>query len=334
VQGSPLVSVVTPFYNTAEYLEECIRSVLAQDCADFEYLLCDNASDDGSSEIARRYAAQDSRIRYLRFEDHVPQVRNYNRALTFIHPHSRYCKVVQADDLLEAECLSAMVSVAHAHPTAGLVVGFYRQGDVIRTDGWPELRQLWHGREVARGKLLHDHFPTGSPTSVMYRADLVRRRLPDFYAPDRYSEDTDVEFDILAESELAFVPRVLSFLRTDDRSISGSVRRFSPWYVFRVVTVQRHGPRFLEEPALAQLRHRVETDYLNFLGRSLLKLEPPAFWAYHAGALSTVGRRLPRAAIAAAAFRELARHLSSPAESLRKIIRGGRSRPRESERGQ
>ena len=55
----PLVSVVTPFYNTASYLAQCIESVLKQSYSEFEYILMDNCSTDGSSEIAETYARRD-----------------------------------------------------------------------------------------------------------------------------------------------------------------------------------------------------------------------------------------------------------------------------------
>ena len=70
----PFVSVVTPFYNTAEYLAECIESVLRQDHANFEYLLADNCSTDGSLEIAERYAAQDARIRVIHGRETVTEL--------------------------------------------------------------------------------------------------------------------------------------------------------------------------------------------------------------------------------------------------------------------
>ena len=56
MESTPLVSVVTPFYNTRDYLAECIESVLRQTYTNWEYILVDNFSTDGSSEIAKHYA--------------------------------------------------------------------------------------------------------------------------------------------------------------------------------------------------------------------------------------------------------------------------------------
>ncbi len=58
----PFASVVTPVYNDEPYLEECIKSVLAQSHQDFEYIICNNHSKDRSGEIAADYAAKDSRL--------------------------------------------------------------------------------------------------------------------------------------------------------------------------------------------------------------------------------------------------------------------------------
>ena len=117
--NAPRVSVVTPFYNTAPYLGPCIESVLGQTYREFEYVLLNNASTDGSLEIAQSYARRDARIRLIDCEAHVPQVPNYNRALARIAPSSEYCKVVQADDWIEPHRMAEMVQLARANPSVG-----------------------------------------------------------------------------------------------------------------------------------------------------------------------------------------------------------------------
>ena len=93
---APLVSFVTPFYNTAAYLEECITSVLRQTYRNWEYVLVNNCSTDSSAEIADRYAKQyPGRIRLQHNTAFLSQVQDYNAALRAVSPESKYCKVVQ-----------------------------------------------------------------------------------------------------------------------------------------------------------------------------------------------------------------------------------------------
>src|SRR3954470_22315609 len=130
----PLVSVVTPFYNTEEYLSECIESVLAQTYENWEYVLVDNESTDGSAGIAQRYAAKDRRLRLVSNEKFLTQVENYNHALRQISPHSKYCKLVQADDWIYPNCLSEMVEAAEASGRVSLV-GAYSFYELLPPDG-------------------------------------------------------------------------------------------------------------------------------------------------------------------------------------------------------
>jgi glycosyltransferase involved in cell wall biosynthesis len=66
VERLPRVSVGVPVYNGQDYLGECLESLLKQDFEDFELILSDNGSTDGTEEICRSYAARDARIRYVR----------------------------------------------------------------------------------------------------------------------------------------------------------------------------------------------------------------------------------------------------------------------------
>src|SRR6516164_7302008 len=125
----PLVSVVTPFYNTAPYLAQCIESVLAQSYPEFEYILVDNCSTDGSTEIAESYARRDPRIRLIRRSQFLSQVQNYNAALAEISEKSKYCKIVQADDIIFSDCLQQMVKAFAQSEKIGLVSSYSLQGD-------------------------------------------------------------------------------------------------------------------------------------------------------------------------------------------------------------
>ena len=65
MDGAPRVSLGVPLYNAERYLETCLDALLAQDYADFEIIISDNASTDRTWEICQRYAARDPRIRLV-----------------------------------------------------------------------------------------------------------------------------------------------------------------------------------------------------------------------------------------------------------------------------
>jgi glycosyltransferase involved in cell wall biosynthesis len=189
------VSVVTPVYNGAMYLEECIRSVLRQTYRDWEYVIVDNQSTDGTAAIAERYAVIDRRIRVLRPPEFISVYGNHNRALRAINPHSRYAKFVHADDWLYPECLERMVALAERHSSVGVVSTFRLEGSVVEHSGLlPYDEEVMPGNEVSRRAsfrsalgLWFAHFialslrPHPRPQELLRRDRLARRyrrRLP------------------------------------------------------------------------------------------------------------------------------------------------------------
>jgi len=318
MSGGSLVSVVTPFHNTADYLEQCIRSVLAQSYGNFEYLLCDNASSDGSSELARSFASRDPRIRYLRFDELLPQLENYNRALEAMCVDAAYCKVVQADDWLFPECIAKMVTLADRHPEAGLVTSYFLKGP-SRAGGVdnPEI-EIHAGREFCRRKLLNSGFPIGSPTAVMYRADLVRSRRP-FYTVGRFHADTEVVYEILEHHSLGFVPEILSFQRTDNPSILTRTKPFNPLLLDRLLEIEMFVDRFLTAAEARRARAVVRREYFAFMGRSVMQMRERAFWDYHFRGLRTIGWPRPYLRLAGAAVWQAVELLLSPLGTFRRV---------------
>ena len=76
------VSIGVPVYNGEEFLEETLDSLLSQTFEDFELIISDNASTDGTGDIARRVAARDSRVRYHRRHQNLGLAANYNGLVT------------------------------------------------------------------------------------------------------------------------------------------------------------------------------------------------------------------------------------------------------------
>jgi glycosyltransferase involved in cell wall biosynthesis len=292
MSSPPLVSVVTPFYNTVDYLRECIESVLAQTYSRFEYLLVDNHSTDGSAAIAAEYAERDPRIRVIRNPEFVGQVRNYNGALRQVAPNAGYVKLVQADDSIFPECVERMVAVGEAHPTAAIISSYFLMGPNLSGSGveWPT--ECISGRTASRLQLLEKRFIFGSPTTLLYRADLVAKRQP-FYSESSLHDDTDLCYEVLADADMGFVHQVLSFTRTGNGGVLTDIERFDWRVLDSYMVLRKFGPRFLSSEELARTIRPVRSEYLRILGEGALLAREREFWNYHRRGLATVGENLP-----------------------------------------
>ena len=94
---SPLVSIITPNYNCARFIAQTIESVLAQTYTNWEMLIVDDCSTDGSYEIAQEYAQKDSRIKVLRNEKNSGAAVSRNRAIEA--SSGEYVAFLDSDDL-------------------------------------------------------------------------------------------------------------------------------------------------------------------------------------------------------------------------------------------
>jgi len=323
VAERPLVSVVTPVFNTAAHLRECIDSVLAQTWPRLEYVVVDNHSTDGSRQIAEEAAARTGRVRVVRTPAHLPQLDNYNHALRQVARESAYVKLVAADDWLYPECVERMVAVAAAHPSVGLVGALALWGAQVKGAGLPYDAAVVPGRELARRQLLAREFYVGSPTTVLYRADLVRARAA-FFDPRALHADTEVAYQLLREHDFGFVHQVLAYVREDPASISGRVSDLDPDDLDYLITLLRYGPDFLTPVELADRRHAHERLYCERYVRQVLSRRRARFLAYHRPALAALGYRFPRALVARVAAAEAAEIALNPKRTLGRLIGGWR----------
>jgi glycosyltransferase involved in cell wall biosynthesis len=316
----PLVSIVTPVYNEARYLAECIESVLGQTYANWDYAIVDNCSTDGTLEIARRYAAKDPRIRVYQNAEFLAAIPNHNAALRRISPSSRYCKIVFGDDVILPECIERMVAAAEAHPSAGVVSAYALEGDRVMCTGLPYPRDFVSGREVCRRHLLENVYLWGSANTVMYRADLVRRYDP-FYNETNIHSDTEICFKLLKESDFGFVHQVLTVTRSRPGSLSTASTEMGTSLGSMLHLLVTYGPDYLtpDEVDAGLARHLL--NYYQVLGKNLLLgRRTREFWVYHRSQLTGAGVGYRRPALLRGALLALGKALLTPRRAVGRLL--------------
>jgi hypothetical protein len=208
---APQVSVVLPVWNAERYLAGAIESVLAQSFADFELLVVDDGSTDGSAALIRRY--RDRRIRRILNEKNLGVTRSLNLGLELAR--GRYVARMDADDLCAPERLERQVAFLDAHPEVALVATRARWIDaagaqigIIDTpaDGETLRRRLRRNNWIVHG-------------TVMMRAEAVRA-LGGYDESMERSQDYDLWLRISERHPVAALSEVLYTWRDHGAGVS------------------------------------------------------------------------------------------------------------------
>jgi len=121
---SALVSVLLTAYNREEYVAASIESVLAQNCGDFELIVTDDRSSDGTLSIAREYERKDPRVRVHANERNLGDYGNRNYAASLAR--GEFLKFHDSDDIMYPHCLEVMVRYLSATPSAAFALSAHR----------------------------------------------------------------------------------------------------------------------------------------------------------------------------------------------------------------
>ncbi len=173
----PRVSIGLPVFNGEDYLDKAINSILAQTYSDFELIISDNASTDGTQTICEAYAAKEHRIHYYRHETNRGAAWNYNYA--FSRARGDYFKWVPHDDMHAPEYLERCVAILDQHPT---VVLCYPQTVIIDENG-QELKKYIDGLNLRspkaheRYELFQEHYRFGTGALCNAILGLTRTKL-------------------------------------------------------------------------------------------------------------------------------------------------------------
>ena len=197
----PLVSILTPSFNQAPYLEETLQSVLSQDHPRLEYMIVDGGSTDGSIEVIKKY---EHKLAWWVSEKDKGQTDAINKG--FARASGEILAWINSDDTYEPGAVSAAVKYLQEHPNVGMVYGdcnfINEAGRVIGrfNSAQTNYRLLRQG---------YAHIPQ---QTMFFRADLWKQvgpLDPSFY----FAMDYDLWTRIAARTEIKYIPQTWANFR-------------------------------------------------------------------------------------------------------------------------
>jgi GT2 family glycosyltransferase len=211
--ASPRVTVVVPNWNGERFLETCLSSLRRQSFRDFEVVLADNGSTDGSVEFVEGNFPE---VRIVRLPENRGFSAAVNAGIKAASPAAEHVVLLNNDTEVDADWLGALVEAADRHPEAGLfaskLVDFEDRrvldgaGDALRKSGLPF--RVGHG-EVDRGQFERETFVfSACAAAALYRSSLFGE--VGLFDEDFFSncEDGDLSFRAqLAGHRCLYVPR-------------------------------------------------------------------------------------------------------------------------------
>lgn len=189
--AAPVVSVVTAVYNGADYLPECLESILAQSFSRFEMLVVDDASTDETARLVEEFARRDARVHLLRNRRNLGRAVSRNRALEVAR--GKYVAILDGDDVALPHRLEAQVDFLDRRPGIFLVAG--RAERVTEAGEFLKLSELIGDEKKLRSELGRRNMLIHS--TVMFRRDPGTAYREKF----AYAQDYDLFLQVLARGD-------------------------------------------------------------------------------------------------------------------------------------
>jgi glycosyltransferase involved in cell wall biosynthesis len=202
---SPLVSIITPSYNQARFLEATLRSVLDQDYPHIEYLVVDGASTDGSVDIIRRYA---DRLTWWVSEKDSGQSEAINKGLH--RAHGEIVGWLNSDDVYLPGAITAAVAAFQSHPDAAVVYG-----DALAIDADGRCFNEMHARQYSLVDLMAFNIIC-QPAAFMRRS--VLEQVGYLNTAYHLLMDTLLWMDMAHIAPFAYIPQAWAAARYHDQA--------------------------------------------------------------------------------------------------------------------
>ena len=214
----PLISVLTAVYNAEKYLQATIDSVRAQTIGDWEHILVDDASTDGTPAILERAAAEDARVRVVRLAKNRNPAGAMQEAIR--HATGRYAAVLDADDLSLPERFERQSSWLESHPEI-VLLGSLNQS--IDENGAVRSTEPKQRRRELLPWTVYSAMPFAHSTAMM-RMDVLRR-VGGYDRAYRTMSDYDLVLRMDEAGHIDLLPEVLACYRKYGEQLSQANHR-------------------------------------------------------------------------------------------------------------
>jgi glycosyltransferase involved in cell wall biosynthesis len=205
----PLVTVLMPVYNAESYVETAIQSILEQTYVNFELLVIDDGSTDGSATIIN--GIDDSRINYVKNDVNLKLITTLNKGLKLAK--GKYIARLDADDIAEKTRLQEQVDFMEANVVVGLSGTWYTAfGTVNSTVRNPTSNQDIRFMALYQCPIIHP--------STIFRTSVIRDNELSYNMDYPHAEDYQLWCRFAEVSELANIPSILLRYRLHETNIS------------------------------------------------------------------------------------------------------------------
>ena len=251
----PLVSVVIPLYNRADYIETTIGSVLKQTYPNIEVIVVDDGSDDNGDDLVRKRFGD--RIKVLSHPNRENRGQSCSLNLGIRHANGEFLSLLDSDDYFEEQKIALQVEYLEAHPEIGLVYG---NGMAVDENGC-KLYDIYQD----------DHQELNQPENILMDCyfllpnnSMVRREVFDqageFDESLRAAQDHDMAIRIGEITDIAYIPdRIFCYRRHKDSiSQKSAIRRWRNGFIILEKAAARYSyPRWALRKRRALLHFRL-----------------------------------------------------------------------------
>lgn len=244
--AAPLVTIGLLVFNGERYLREALESLLRQTFQDFELLISDNASTDGTAAICAEYAKRDPRIRYVRQASNIGVFPNAEFVIR--NARGRYFMIAGDDDVYAPEYISTLLRFLERDSAVGLAYSNYGFIDSEGTTRKSSLSTFMKANDTPfRNARTFLRTQMVLPTMMgLYRTEVIQKALPfPFLGPSTGGVDVVFSMRMFTHMRVESTEKSLFHYREKDRS--------------HVVPAEWQGGRFRRRWNVVKLNLRILT---------------------------------------------------------------------------